>query len=105
MNLLIKLSPTEGCLLSVFLGGTILKNFIPGILILSWIPLLSLSIYFVNQFRKNHKIYWILFLSVSLLGWAAEWIGVNTGLLFGTYRYLENSGFKIQNVPIIIGLN
>ena len=34
-----------------------------------------------------------------------EAIGVNTGLLFGTYEYGANLGFKIFGVPLIIGVN
>ena len=39
------------------------------------------------------------------IGFVAELIGVHTGLLFGSYHYGENLGFKVFEVPLIIGLN
>ena len=43
--------------------------------------------------------------SIYLMGMVAEWIGVNTGLLFGDYSYGNNLGPKIVGVPPIIGIN
>lgn len=37
-------------------------------------------------------------------GMFAEWLGVNYGLLFGTYQYGTNFGPKLDGVPILIGL-
>jgi putative membrane protein len=34
-----------------------------------------------------------------------EILGVNYGLIFGDYVYLDNLGFKILGVPILIGFN
>ena len=37
-----------------------------------------------------------------------EWVeilGVNYGLIFGDYVYLDNLGFKILGVPVLIGAN
>lgn len=39
------------------------------------------------------------------MGYGAEWIGVNTGVLFGDYAYGGNLGLKIGGVPLLIGLN
>ncbi len=38
-------------------------------------------------------------------GMLVEIIGVATGLLFGTYEYGEELGFKIMGVPLVLGLN
>ena len=38
-------------------------------------------------------------------GMIVEWLGVNFGLLFGTYAYGENLGLKIGGVPLLIGVN
>lgn len=46
-----------------------------------------------------------LFCFIVLAGIGAEWIGVNTGFLFGTYSYGENLGPKIGGVPYLIGAN
>jgi bisanhydrobacterioruberin hydratase len=44
-------------------------------------------------------------LSVFITGYAAEVIGVNTGLLFGEYRYGAALGYKVFETPLIIGVN
>jgi putative membrane protein len=40
-----------------------------------------------------------------LSGMFVEWLGVNHGLLFGTYSYGANLGIKFQGVPLLIGVN
>jgi putative membrane protein len=39
------------------------------------------------------------------IGMIAEWIGVHTGWLFGDYSYGNNLGWKIWEVPMLIGMN
>lgn len=46
-----------------------------------------------------------LFLGFALIGMSVEWIGVHSGLLFGSYAYGGNLGPKIYGVPALIGLN
>jgi putative membrane protein len=46
-----------------------------------------------------------VFAGIFLLSFITEVIGVATGKLFGTYVYGEGLGFKIADVPLIIGLN
>jgi bisanhydrobacterioruberin hydratase len=47
-----------------------------------------------------------LFLLISFFtGFLVELIGVNTGILFGHYTYESALGFKLLNVPVIIGIN
>ena len=47
----------------------------------------------------------LLFLSIAFgVGFSAELIGVQTGVLFGDYSYGANLGFKLLGVPIVIGL-
>jgi putative membrane protein len=49
---------------------------------------------------------WYLGFALALLtGIGSEMIGVNTGLLFGSYVYGDVLGTKIMGVPILIGLN
>jgi putative membrane protein len=55
-----------------------------------------------NQLETNElKTIGIIF----LLGMVCEILGVNYGLIFGDYIYLDNLGFKILGVPILIGFN
>lgn len=38
-------------------------------------------------------------------GFLLEWLGIKTGIIFGNYQYGEGLGPKIDQVPIIMGLN
>lgn len=42
---------------------------------------------------------------IAVSGYAIEWIGVHTSVLFGHYHYGAVLGFKLDEVPLIIGLN
>lgn len=44
-------------------------------------------------------------LVVATVGFAAEWIGVHTGYLFGNYAYGSNLGWRWLDIPLIIGVN
>lgn len=46
-----------------------------------------------------------LFVLIAACGIGAEWIGVHTGYLFGSYAYGENLGPKLDGVPYLIGIN
>jgi putative membrane protein len=52
----------------------------------------------INQFIKP-------FLIVFAIGFIAEQIGVHTGLIFGDYSYGNSLGFRVFQVPLIIGVN
>jgi putative membrane protein len=42
---------------------------------------------------------------IALGGFAIEWVGVHTGVLFGEYDYGASLGYKALGIPIVIGLN
>ncbi len=66
--------------------------------------LLSFALLIWTQKEKKPSFY--LFVAiVFFVGFAAEVIGVNTGLLFGNYSYGNALGFKWQQVPLMIGIN
>lgn len=54
--------------------------------------------------EKNIKLYLII-LSVAILGFLIEVIGVKTGIIFGNYQYGNAFGFSLFSVPILIGFN
>lgn len=67
---------------------------------------LSLSFTILLLGRTKHsKGFYGFVLFAFLVGMSVEWIGVHTGVLFGDYTYGENLGFKIYEVPFIIGIN
>lgn len=67
--------------------------------------LLLSGILFILIFPIQRRSTVLLFSGFALTGMIVEWIGVHTGLLFGSYAYGENLGLKIYGVPILIGLN
>jgi bisanhydrobacterioruberin hydratase len=67
---------------------------------------LLLMFFLIVWSRPDKKISFIVFLTISfIVGMLSEVIGVQTGLLFGNYTYGSIMGYKIAEVPFIIGLN
>lgn len=48
---------------------------------------------------------YILFFLIFLIGYFAEYLGVNHQILFGQYAYGDTLGVKLYGVSLIIGLN
>ncbi len=46
-----------------------------------------------------------VFVTLAVLGFAIEVIGVNTGYIFGTYWYGTTLGYRILRTPVLIGIN
>lgn len=66
--------------------------------------LLSFGLLVWTQREKN--ISFFLFMVICFaVGISVEIIGINTGILFGDYTYGDVLGFKIRNVPVLIGVN
>ncbi|MEQ8241870.1 carotenoid biosynthesis protein [Fulvivirga sp.] len=62
---------------------------------------ISLIIYYpIKQIR-----YWFIGFILFAGGFMAEWIGVHYGILFGDYHYGNNLGFKLDGIPLMIGVN
>lgn len=55
-----------------------------------------------NDFSKSFFIFSVL---TFLTGYFVEVAGVKTGMIFGHYSYGKTLGFKLLNVPVIIGIN
>jgi bisanhydrobacterioruberin hydratase len=66
--------------------------------------LLSLVIYFWVVEHKSLKLV-LLALIIASLGYLIEVIGVASGALFGQYQYGNTLGYKLVNVPLLIGIN
>ncbi|MFZ1322406.1 MAG: carotenoid biosynthesis protein [Ignavibacteria bacterium] len=71
----------------------------PYVLIMMGIYVLLIS----NVRSDNNFILWFFFSYISTL--LLEIIGVKTGLIFGEYIYGNTLGFKVAEVPLIIGFN
>ena len=57
-----------------------------------------------TQKEKNRHFY-LFFVLAFVVGFSAEVIGVNTGLLFGNYSYGKVLGLEWLKVPLVIGVN
>ncbi len=66
--------------------------------------LLSFALLIWTQREKNIFFYLFL-LACFTVGILVEIIGTNSGMLFGNYTYGNVLGFKIKNVPVLIGIN
>ncbi|MBD2770272.1 carotenoid biosynthesis protein [Hymenobacter sp. BT664] len=66
--------------------------------------LLTAALLFAFE-REQGVNFWGFCFSVSLLGFAAEVIGVLTGRFFGHYSYGQTLGYQVSGVPLAIGLN
>jgi len=68
-----------------------------NLIILSAILFLNFPI---NSWKKIYVSFFFIF-----IGMLVEWVGVHNDFLFGSYFYGENLGYKILNVPVLIGIN
>jgi len=66
--------------------------------------LLSAFLLFLNHHQWTVRQAMLLVI-IFCLGFLAEVIGTNTGYLFGNYQYGKTLGFKVFNVPVVIGVN
>ena len=64
----------------------------------------TLVLLFANLKNPDRRMGWAAILAFTL-GMLVEILGVNYGLIFGTYSYGENLGVKVLGVPVLIGAN
>ena len=86
---------------AIIIGGNLIENFIlltPFNLIISLILILWTH-------EKISKKFILICLTSFITGFTLEFIGTNTGLIFGDYTYGQTLGFQIGHVPLIIGVN
>ena len=64
------------------------------------------SLVLLILFNEDHsrKMY-LAALVIFFLGFAIEVLGVNTGVIFGEYRYGGTLGIKLLDTPLMIGVN
>ncbi len=55
--------------------------------------------------ERSQRRAWPVALAVMLIGYTAEVVGVKTGVIFGEYSYGEVLGWKVLEVPPLIGVN
>lgn len=67
--------------------------------------LLTGGVVVFNSFSSSEKVFIYWGIITYLITFILEVIGVKTGLIFGGYEYGDALGFKILEVPVIIGFN
>lgn len=85
--------------------GTIWHETRPMMLLLTPLNLLISTTFLLVYHQGSLSAFFIFFVLSAFIGILAEIIGVQTGLLFGNYQYGDTLGFKIFEVPLIIGVN
>ena len=78
---------------------SIFLKLIPLALLLSFI---ALVLFYQVQFTNKAG---LVFVSIFIIGFVVEMLGVNTKLIFGDYQYGNSLGLKIFKTPLIIGIN
>lgn len=77
-----------------------LFSFTPFTLLLTFIGMISALL------KKNKHKKWLGAIPlIAGICFFVEMLGVNTGLIFGEYSYLENLGWKLTGTPLLIGIN
>jgi putative membrane protein len=66
--------------------------------------LLSLGLLLLYHGKMDSGFIWKA-LFIFIAGILVELVGVNTGIIFGTYEYGPTLGLKLYHTPIIIGVN
>lgn len=66
--------------------------------------LLMLGLMIFSHADKN-KNFWIFLLTTYIAGFVIELLGVNTGSIFGSYKYGAALGPKFADIPLLIGVN
>ncbi|MCD8042517.1 MAG: carotenoid biosynthesis protein [Tannerellaceae bacterium] len=69
---------------------------------LSLLLAIGVVFYYHTDWRR---IVWLWFAFIIVSSFGLEMIGVNSGAVFGVYRYEDGLGVKWNGTPLIIGLN
>jgi putative membrane protein len=72
--------------------------------IVPWHLLLMVSVVLYTHDRFNGK-FFLFALLIFTMGFMAEFTGVHTSWLFGSYVYGETLGIKLFSIPLMIGVN
>jgi bisanhydrobacterioruberin hydratase len=81
-----------------FLHSPLIERTTPFHLLLMFILLLL-------SYRVQWMRYARWWLPAFIIGFVAEWIGVHTGWLFGSYSYTAILGVQLAAIPLLIGCN
>jgi putative membrane protein len=84
--------------------GCIGLMFVPDLFIPLSIWSLIITFFILFQEEMSLKT-GLVFFSIAAMGWLIEYIGVHYHVPFGIYEYGDGLGFKVLDIPLVIGLN
>ena len=90
---------------TVGIVGTHISAYKDSFFSLSYFNLLLSFVILILARNDKNKAFWGFLGFAFFIGMLVEWIGVHTGLLFGEYSYGKNLGYKVFDVPLVIGIN
>jgi putative membrane protein len=95
-----------GIALAFHISGFIAIGIFKSPLFVALTPLnLLVSAILIFYTQQNINISFLIFcLAAFVIGFGAEWVGVNTGVIFGDYKYGTVLGPAWGGVPFLIGL-
>ncbi|MEO8794460.1 MAG: carotenoid biosynthesis protein [Daejeonella sp.] len=67
--------------------------------------LLLMMLLLIFAHPDRNKEYWLFIVVTYFAGFIIELLGVTSGLIFGSYHYGDTLGWKISEVPLLIGIN
>lgn len=82
--------------LGFFLGY---KNLFTSLIPFHLLLMLLLLVWSYESFNSRFA------LLIYCLGFGIEYLGVHTGIIFGSYQYGNALGFKLASIPLLIGVN
>jgi uncharacterized membrane protein len=91
----------------VILYGVGFFGTIAGLDLMHYTPLtllISAAVVFASHKAADAR-FLVYALIVCICGFLLEWAGESTGRIFGYYIYGNNLGFKLMDIPVIIGIN
>ncbi|RYD77922.1 MAG: carotenoid biosynthesis protein, partial [Sphingobacteriales bacterium] len=71
----------------------------------TWLNLVITAILTFAFHRNYNRKFVLTCFGIFAAGFFIEWIGVRTGVIFGEYKYGETLGLKLDEIPLLIGLN
>jgi putative membrane protein len=67
--------------------------------------LLLMFVLMVISHEDRNKAFFTFLLVTFVAGFLVEFVGVKTGLIFGNYNYGTTLGYKLADIPVLIGVN
>jgi putative membrane protein len=85
--------------------GLASRQYSPQFVNTTWVSLVLTAVLTFSFHQYFTKRFILTSFAIFIAGFMVEWLGVETGKIFGEYNYGETLGFKIAGIPLLMGLN